>query len=311
MKLKTVSIVIPVYNEHSSIRELLQKLDKISVQKCNIIEYIIIDDGSTDGSFTEISTFRNQTKRHVVIIRFRKNLGKSAALSVGFTKVTGEYIVTLDADLQDDPDEIPLLLQELDVGNDMVIGWRKNRQDPKSKKISSWIFNTIVARLYGVSLHDMNSGLKVFTHEVAHEIRIYGELHRFLPVLAAARGFQVTERPVVHHTRRFGKSKFGNRRIMHAFYDLTSTLFLTTFEHEPMQVFGTAGSIGIFIGIAILIYLSVLHFSGQSIIGRPLLLLGILFVLFGMQIVSTGLIGELIIHNRRDSESYPVAEIIE
>ncbi len=311
MKQHTVSIVVPVFNERESIADLVRKLEKIDTAKWNIIEYIFIDDGSTDGSFAALRAYLGKIQRKLILIRFRKNLGKSAALSVGFSHAGGDYFVTLDSDLQDEPSEIPQLLQKLDEGSDFVIGWRKDRKDTFGKRLSSKIFNMVVASLYHVSLHDMNSGLKAGKREVAEEISMYGELHRFFPVLAAARGFKVCEVPVTHHPRRFGKSKYSGKRIIHAFFDLASTLFLTSFEHEPMQVFGATGGMGILIGLIILVYLSVLHFMGQSIGRRPLLFLGMLFVLFGMQMVSAGLIGELIIHKRRhDPQNYPVAEII-
>jgi len=311
MKQHTVSIVVPLFNERESIADLIRKLEKINAAKWNIIEYVFIDDGSTDDSFAVLRAYRGKLKRKLILIRFRKNLGKSAALSVGFSHARGDYFVTLDADLQDEPSEIPQLLRKLDEGNDLVIGWRRDRKDAPGKRLSSKIFNTVVAKLYHVSLHDMNSGLKAGRSEVANEIHIYGELHRFFPVLAAARGFTVSEVPVTHHPRRFGKSKYNSRRIVHAFFDLASTLFLTSFEHEPMQMFGATGVAGIVIGFVILTYLSALHFMGQSIGRRPLLFLGMLFVLFGMQMVSAGLLGELIIHKQRhDAQNYPVAEII-
>jgi len=308
---QTVSIVIPLYNEQESITSLLSQLEHVDLKQWAITEYVFVDDGSTDGSFELLRKYVGKTKRKIILVRFRKNLGKSAAMSVGFRQSSGDYVVTLDADLQDEPSEIPRLLTKLTEGEDFVIGWRKNRKDVVTKKVSSKIFNTIVSKMYHISLHDMNSGLKAFTREVAQEISLYGELHRFMPVLAASRGFRVTEVPVEHHHRRFGTSKYNGNRVIHAFFDLGSTLFLTSFEHEPMQVFGMAGTIGIVLGLIVLVYLSVLHFMGQSIIRRPLLFLGILFVLFGMQIVSTGLIGELIIHKQRDdARNYPVAEIV-
>lgn len=309
MHLNTVSIVIPVFNEKESLSGLVGKLEKVK-SNYNITEYIFVDDGSSDGSFETLNKLRSHTKRLCTIIRFRKNLGKSAALSVGFSYAKGDYIVTLDADLQDEPAEIPTLLAGLDSGSDMVIGWRKQRHDSTKKRILSKVFNGIVAGLYHLKLHDMNSGLKVMRREVAAETRLYGELHRFLPVLATARGFNVTEVAVSHHLRKFGKSKYNGNRIFHAFFDLASTLFITTFEHQPMQIFGPAGAISILTGIVILIYLSVLHFMGQTIFRRPLLQLGILFVLFGMQMVSTGLIGELIIHKRHEPKDYPISQII-
>ncbi|HUD20296.1 MAG TPA: glycosyltransferase family 2 protein [Patescibacteria group bacterium] len=310
MKQRTVSIVIPFYNERESLGELIAQLDRVKPVGWDIIEYVFIDDGSTDHGFEELKSLRTQAKRNMVLLRFRKNLGKSAALSIGFSHAKGEYLVTLDADLQDEPAEIPQLLERLKAESDLVIGWRTNRRDSFIKRLSSRLFNSVVSRAYGVKLHDMNSGLKVCTRDVANEIHLYGELHRYFPVLAAARGFRVSEVPVTHHARRYGKSKFNNGRIIHAFFDLTSTLFITSFEHQPMQVFGTAGGVSILIGIGILTYLTVLHFMGQSIIRRPLLFAGMMFVLFGMQMVSTGLIGELIVHKRHDPVAYPIAEIV-
>ena len=306
----TVSIVIPFYNERESLGELVGQLERVRSDKSVISEYIFVDDGSRDGGFTILKNIRGKIKRRMVLIRFRKNMGKSAAMAVGFAHATGDYLVTLDADLQDEPSEIPKLLGTLEHGSDFVIGWRSDRRDTGAKKVSSRIFNSIVSSLYGIRLHDMNSGLKAFTRDVATEVHMYGELHRFFPVLAAAQGFSVTELPVAHHVRRYGKSKYNGLRIVHAFFDLASTLFLTSFEHQPMQIFGSAGGLSILIGFIILMYLSVLHFMGQSIIRRPLLQLGILFLLFGMQMVSTGLIGELIVHKRRDIASYPIAEIL-
>ena len=310
MKQRTVSIVIPFYNERESLRELARQLDLVKPAGWEIIEYVFIDDGSTDGGFEELKTIRVQEKRPMVLLRFRKNLGKSAALAVGFSHAKGEYLVTLDADLQDEPSAIPTLLDRLKAGSDLVIGWRTNRRDTFIKRLSSRLFNSVVSRVYGVKLHDMNSGLKACTRDVAKEIHLYGELHRYFPVLAAARGFHVSEISVAHHPRRYGKSKFTSARIIHAFFDLTSTLFITSFEHQPMQIFGAAGGVSILIGIGILVYLTVLHFMGQSIIRRPLLFAGMMFVLFGMQMVSTGLIGELIVHKRHDSVAYPIAEIV-
>lgn len=311
MKEPTVSILVPLFNEKESLSELVAKLEKLEASRWKIIEYIFVDDGSSDGSFDILRALKNKCKRKCVLLRFRKNLGKSPALSAGFGYAQGQYIVMMDADLQDEPSEITSLLETLDLGNDLVIGWRKNRQDPSRKKLSSYLFNTFVAWVYHVRLHDMNSGLKACRREVLEEITLYGELHRYFPVLAASAGFSVTEVPVIHHARTYGKSKFGSGRILHAFFDLLSTKFLTVYKHEPMQVFGLFGSIGILLGLIILSYLSYLHFIGQSISRRPLLFLGMLFVLFGMQMVSTGLLGELIIHKDKDKQSYPLAEVID
>lgn len=305
----TVSIIVPFFNEKESLAALVNKLEEVKPVAWNLCEYVFVDDGSRDNGFELLKSLRTKIKRKMILVRFRKNMGKSTALTVGFTYAHGDYIVTLDADLQDEPEEIPNLLTAL-KHFDVAIGWRKNRQDPFAKRISSRLFNSVVSHVYGVTLHDMNSGLKAFTHQVGLDIHLYGELHRYFPVLASAQGFRVTEVPVSHHRRAYGKSK-NRLRVIHAFFDLTSTLFLTSFEHEPMQIFGTTGAVSILIGLIILIYLSILHFMGQSIIGRPILFLGMLFVLFGMQMVSTGLIGELIIHNHRNEpKSYPIEEIL-
>lgn len=310
MKKIELSIVIPVFNEHESLQELVRGIDDSLARITKNYEYIFIDDGSTDGSFGELKRIKNKSKVPVVIIRFRKNSGKSAALAVGFEKALGEIIVTMDADLQDDPEEILRMLSRLKSGFDMVVGWRTKREDRKGKIRLSKIFNFFVSKAGGVSLHDMNCGLKVFRRAVADEIDLYGELHRYIPVLAASRGFHVTEVPVVHHERKFGSSKFGTGRIFHAAFDLITTMFLMSFRNRPLQIFGPIGLLFIVSGIIPLLYLSYIHFLGQSIGTRPLLQLGILFMLFGVQIFSTGLIGELIISIRSHKGNYPIEEIL-
>ncbi|MCL5675678.1 MAG: glycosyltransferase family 2 protein [Patescibacteria group bacterium] len=309
MKKTELSLVIPLYNEKESLRELIDKTD--SALKNYVFEYIFIDDGSTDDSFNELIRIKKDRKSAFKIVRFRKNQGKSAALSVGFKMAGGEKIVTLDADLQDSPEEIPGLLKKLDKGFDLVIGWRKDRQDPKNKIRLSHFFNAVVCRAANLSLHDMNSGLKVMKAEVAKEIELYGELHRFIPVLAVGRGFSVGEEPVRHSERKYGSSKFGRERIFHAVFDLITTSFLISFKNRPLQIFGPLGFLSGSIGLVILFYLSYLHFIGESIGRRPLLFLGILFVLFGVQIFLTGLLGELIISTHIQKEKKPISEIVE
>ncbi len=310
MKQRTVSFVIPVYNERPSLRELTASIKKVSAAKDWAPEYIFVDDGSTDGSFDELIAFKKVSKDPVTIIRFRKNCGKSMALAEAFRIARGDVLVTLDADLQDDPREIPKLMAKLDEGYGLVVGWRKDRQDHQNKLRLSRFFNRVVAVSSRVPLHDMNCGMKVMRRAVAEEIDVYGELHRFIPVLAAARGFTVSEVEIVHHARKYGESKFGNTRIFRAPFDLMTTLFLTTFRTRPLQIFGPVGISFIGVGSVALIYLSVLHFLGTSIGRRPLLFFGILLILFGVQLLSTGLIGELITKANIRKETGPIEEII-
>ncbi len=309
MKNPNLSIVIPVYNEKESLSELVAGIEKSLADSGLTFEYIFVDDGSSDGSFETLVRMKKYAKRAFLIVRFRKNLGKSAALAVGFEKAQGEKVVTIDADLQDDPREILKLIEKLDDGYDMVVGWRVHRNDKKNKIRMSYIFNFVVSKVGGLSLHDMNCGLKAFKKEVADEIHLYGELHRFMPLLALKKGFRVTELPVAHHGRKYGTSKFGSGRIVHAAFDLMTTIFITSFKNKPLQIFGKLGLTCIVLGILPLVYLSYLHFLGESIGRRPLLLLGILFVLSGVQLFSTGLLGELIIHIHAEKEQYPIAEI--
>ncbi len=310
MKHRLVSFVIPLYNERPSLKELVAAIGKSSVTREWAIEYVFIDDGSTDGSFEELKMLKKASKVPMKLIRFRKNSGKSMALTEGFQGVSGDIVVTLDADLQDDPFEVHKLIDKLDEGYDLVVGWRNNRQDHQNKLRLSHIFNGVVARLAHVPLHDMNCGMKVMRRTVAEEIDVYGELHRFIPVLAAAQGFKVTEVPIIHHPRKYGVSKFGGERILRAPFDLTTTLFLTLFRTRPLQIFGPIGIGLIGVGIIFLLYLSVLHFIGQTIGDRPLLLLSILLVLSGVQLFSTGLVGELVTKMNIRKEKRPVEEVI-
>ena len=307
-KIIDLSIVIPVYNERESLRELVRQIE-ISTTLSH--EYIFIDDGSTDGSFDELIKIKKSINSRFKIIKFRKNLGKSAAMSVGFDKAEGRKVITLDADLQDDPTEFTKLLDKLDEGFDVVVGWRKNRQDPKKKIQGSHLFNWVVSKIGGLNLHDINCGLKAFKKEVVKEIDIYGELHRFIPLLAKQRGFNVTEVPVIHHKRKFGSSKFGSYRILHALLDLITTDFISGFKNRPLQIFGVTGGTLIFFATIILLYLSYLKLLGESIGGRPLLLMGILLFLSGVQVFSTGLIGELIANTQVQKNNYPIEKIIE
>lgn len=294
MKHTLTSIIIPLFNEKESLSELVRVTNKAFDETKKPIEYIFVDDGSTDGSYDILAAIQKKETHPMTIIRLRKRSGKSAALAQGFLRARGDIVVTMDADLQDDPFEARKLISKIDEGFDLVVGWRKKRNDSKGKLGVSHIFNWVVSAFSGLHLHDMNSGLKVMRKEVAQEVHLYGELHRFIPVLAHARGFRVTEVSIRHHARKFGTSKFGVERIFAAF-DLFAVLFLSGFGTRPIIVFGPFGIFLIGLGLVALIYLSVLHFVGFTIGDRPLLLLGVLSVLFGLQLLSTGLLGELII----------------
>ncbi len=311
MNKRRISFVIPLFNEQQSLPELLSLMKRVSSREGWAAEYVFVDDGSTDGSFETLKSLKKASRDPMTLIRFRKNSGKSMALSEGFHAAKGDLIITLDSDLQDDPSELPKLIAKLDTGYDLVVGWRKERQDHRNKLRLSHFFNRVVSNLTHVPLHDMNCGMKVMRRHVAEEIDVYGELHRFIPVLAAAQGFRVTETVIVHHARKYGVSKFGQERIFRAPFDLMSTLFITTFRTRPLQIFGPAGLSLIGIGSIALLYLTVLHFLGQTIGRRPLLQISVLMILFGVQLFSTGLVGELVTKVNIRKEKRPVEEIIE
>ncbi len=308
MKMITLSVVIPIYNERKSLRELISQVQRAI--NAGTTECICVDDGSTDGSFEELKRVKQKSKLSMILIKLRKHSGKSAALAVGFSYTRSNTIVTLDADLQDDPDDIPTLLAKLDKGFDLVTGWRVNRRDSWQKRFLSKIFNYVVSYVSGIHIHDFNVGLKAYRRAVVAEIRLYGDLHRYIPLLAAARGFRVTEVPISHHRRRYGRSKFGLGRVIHGGFDFLTTMFIISFQKQPLQLFGPLGAITSLVGFIILMYLTYLRISGESIGRRPLLFLGMLLVLFGVQLISTGLIAELLTHYYHTDQEYPVDEVI-
>jgi len=304
---KKISMVIPLLNEEESLRPLAMEIKKVMRGIIAEFEVMFIDDGSTDKSLSvlkEISKSDNRFK----YISFRKNYGKSAALHVGFQHVNGDVVITMDADLQDDPNEIPNLIQKLEEGNDLVSGWKQQRHDPFVKRHSSRFFNFITGLMSGVKIHDFNCGLKAYRKEVLKDINVYGELHRYMPVLADWQGYRISEIPVKHHARRFGQTKFGISRFFKGFIDLITVMFTTRYIRRPMHLFGFLGAVSFLIGIVVNGYLSVEWITGKSLSSRPLLFLGMLLIIVGVQFFSVGLLGELMVHNSQNDKEYSIKE---
>ena len=288
-----LSIVIPAYNEAESLPKLLQQLHAVIKTHAYRTEIIFVNDGSTDETRDVLEQLKSE---QIIAIHFRQNRGKAAALMAGFEAAHGQIVITMDADLQDDPTEIPTLLEKLyDDNYDLVSGWKYPRKDPWEKRAFSFIFNRMTAWLTGVKLHDMNCGFKVYRAEVVKQLCIYGELHRYIPILAHQQGYRVGEIKVKHHPRQYGESKYGLKRIPKGFLDLITVLFITKYLKRPLHVFGTIGSLVTFMGVLIGGYLAVVWWMEGGIGFRPLLMLSVLMVILGMQFISIGLLGELII----------------
>lgn len=305
-----LSIVIPAFNEAESFPDLLSEICRALSSFGKSYEILIVDDGSRDNSLQVLRELKKQYPQ-LRVVSFRKNYGKSAALAQGFQQSRGKIVVTMDADLQDDPAEIPRLIEKLEEGYDLVSGWKKKRYDPISKKLPSRLFNFVTARVTGLPIHDFNCGLKVYRREVLDSIQLYGELHRFLPALAHWQGFRISEIPVRHHPRKFGKTKFGPSRFFNGFFDLITVLFLTRFRTTPLHIFGLAGGFTFFLGLCIEAYLTVLWFMGHSIRNRPLFFLGILLLIVGIQFIVFGLLGEMLSAGFAENVHYSVKEEIE
>jgi glycosyltransferase involved in cell wall biosynthesis len=298
-----VSIIIPLYNEEESLPELITKLTDVLANLKISYELWFIDDGSTDNSLKILEEYQKRNRK-IKILSFQINYGKSAALYKGFQLAGGDLVITMDADLQDDPLEIPNLIQKINSGYDLVSGWKKKRFDPLSKRIPSKFFNFITSLLTGIKLHDFNCGLKAYRKEVIKEIPVYGELHRYIPVLAHWRGYKTGEIIVKHHARKYGQTKYGISRFFKGFFDLLTVLFITRYKQRPLHLFGFLGLFSSFIGVVILSYLTILWFQGYGIGQRPLLFMGILLVIIGLQSFSLGLIGEMITHIQSNKPDY-------
>jgi len=304
-----LSVVIPLFNEAESLHQLYGALDGVISLYADQGELIFVDDGSTDGSFEILRALRDKDGR-MKIVQLRANRGKAAALAAGFREASGETIVTLDADLQDDPKEIPRLLAKLEEGYDLVSGWKARRQDPWSRRFLSAVFNRVTGFLTGLRIHDINCGFKAYRRPVIDELKLQGELHRFIPALASWRGFRVAEIEVEHHPRRYGRSKYGMERIPRGFFDLLTVIMLTRYTAKPLHLFGT---LGLFLGLAgfgIIGYLSVGWFLGKWIGARPLLTIGAVLLIAGIQLVSFGLVAEMLAYASIAREDPPVRTIL-
>jgi glycosyltransferase involved in cell wall biosynthesis len=288
-----ISVVIPVHDEERSVALLYDELDSALQQLGLSWEAVFVDDGSTDGTHAALTRL-HAGQDNVVVVRFRRNFGKAAALAAGFAQAKGDVIVTIDGDLQDDPAEIPKLLAKLDEGFDLVSGWKTKRRDPLRRRIPSRLFNAVTGWVSGVRLHDMNCGLKAYRAEVVRDLRLYGELHRYVPVIAHHRGFRVGERPVNHRPRQHGRSRYGVERFLRGFFDLLTVTFMGRYRYRPLHLFGGLGLATGFAGFLILLYLTAMKIGGAGIGERPLLLLGALLVVVGVQLLSLGLVGEMI-----------------
>lgn len=307
---RELSIVIPLRDEEKNLTLLHSQLKSILETLGRSYEVIFVDDGSYDNSFSILEKLHHQDSK-VKVIQFRKNFGKAAALSAGFTQARGKIIVTMDADLQDDPGEIPNFIQKLDEGYDLVSGWRSTRQDPFSKIFFSRLFNYLTAILTGLRIHDFNCGFKSYRKEVIKDLSLYGELHRYVPALTHWQGFKISEIKVKHRPRAHGRSKYGVKRLFSGLTDLLTVMFLTKYMKKPLHLFGGIGFLFFLAGFIISVYLAILWFQGQGIGGRPLLLLGVLLMLFGFQIISAGLIGEMIVNVRHKGEAgYIIKKIL-
>lgn len=300
-----VSVVIPAFNEADSLRELVPAVEAELERTGRSYEIVVVDDGSTDQTLPVLRSLC-AARPHVRALVLRRNFGKSAALATGFDAVRGRYVITMDADLQDDPAEIPGFLTDLEGGLDVVSGWKRKRHDPLNKTLPSLLFNRVTAWATGIRLHDFNCGFKGYRREVCEEVTLYGEMHRFIPVLAQREGFRIGEREVRHHPRRHGRSKFGPSRFINGFLDLLEVVFLAGGRRTPLHVFGRWGTALLTAGLGLNLYMAVLWVMEGRLRVRPLLLFGVILVILGVQFISIGLLAALIHAPRRRRTVCPV-----
>ncbi len=309
---KKLSVIIPVYNEAENIKPLYEEIISVLEMIEKDFEIIFVNDGSRDASQREIENLFKKDSKRVRGIQFRNNFGKAAALHAGFQLARGEIIATLDGDLQDDPHELPKFLEKMKEGYDLVSGWKNHRKDSFIKNNTSKIFNVATNFISKVKLHDFNCGFKMYRANVAKGLNLYGELHRYIPVIAASQGYRVTEVTIEHRKRKFGKTKYGSIRFIHGFFDLLTVLFITRFRTRPLHLFGYLGLVFFSLGFIIGIYLIIAKFLAHQAIGeRPLLLFSVMLMIMGVQIGTTGLVGEQIttmIH--KNKSDYVIKKIL-
>ncbi|HEU5213806.1 MAG TPA: glycosyltransferase family 2 protein [Gaiellaceae bacterium] len=307
-----ISVVVPVHDEELSVEPLFDELRAALEPLGTEWEVLFVDDGSADGTFASLTRLHDR-EPGIRIVRLRRNFGKATALAAGFAQAAGDVIVTIDGDLQDDAAEIPRLLAKLDEGFDLVSGWKTRRRDPLRRRVVSRIFNGVTGRISGLHLHDLNCGLKAYRAEVLRGLRLYGELHRFIPVLAHYRGFRVAEVPVNHRPRGHGRSRYGMERYLRGFFDLLTVTFMGRYRYRPLHLFGGLGLLLGGLGFVLLTYLTVVKLTGHAIGQRPLLTLGVLLVVVGIQLFSLGLVGELVtsLHEERTGDRERVDALVD
>ena len=301
-----LSIVVPVLNEAESLTELSGRLNEVASTLSDRYEIIFVDDGSTDNSFKTLEALQ-RSEPSVTLVQLRRNQGKAAALAAGFREARGQLIVTIDSDLQDLPEEIPRLVNKLEEGYDLVSGWRVKRRDRATRVLASKIFNKAAGWVTGIELHDINCGLKVYRREVIEELVLGGDRHRYIPVLAQSRGFNVGEVPVEHHDRRYGSSKYKSERYMRTFFDLMTVVMITRYLRRPLHMFGPIGLVTAAAGVGINLYLVIGWLLRYWFLGdRPLLILGTMLIILGVQIVLFGLLAEMVAYVNRGDEEFSI-----
>lgn len=309
---RNISVVIPLFNEEPNLEELKARLDRVLPECADRYEILFVDDGSRDGSYGLLRELHDRDPYHTRVIRFRRNFGKSAALAAGFDAARYDVVLTMDADLQDLPEEIPKLLARLERGADLVSAWRHDRQDPLAKTVPSWLYNKVTRAITGVRLHDFNCGFKAYRRRVLEELQVYGERHRYIPVLASYRGFRIAEVPVKHQPRLRGKSKFGWERYFGGFFSLLTVILLTRYTNKPLHFFGFVGVATFTAGFLIDLYLTVLWlFARRPLSDRPILMLGTMLIIIGVQFLFFGLLAEMIAFSFRRENDFSVVERIE
>lgn len=309
---REISVVIPLLNEEPNLVELKQRLDDVLPTVADRYEVVFIDDGSRDGSYGTLRELHKADPLHTRIVRFRRNFGKSAALAAGFDHSRFDIVLTMDADLQDVPEEIPKLIEKLESGSDLVSAWRVNRNDPISKTLPSKVYNFVTRFLTGVRLHDFNCGFKAYRRSVLDELEVYGERHRYIPVLASYRGFRINEVQVDHKPRLRGKSKFGWERYFGGFFSLLTVIMLVRYTNKPLHFFGFVGVVTLTIGTVIDVYLSILWLVfRRPLSDRPILMLGTLLIIIGIQFLFFGLLAEMIAFSARRDNDYSIVERID